>query len=681
MFKVQQAVAATDPEFPRCSVQMYNILPARPPTTTTALARIDLVEQIGEWILSRRLDERVKTGTASYHNAFAGAMSFFGEATLVMGMAGGEPEKWEGILEEMIVEISRARQYGFMEHEFELSRKELITDAERAVKTEPTRNARGIVMGMSSSINAEEPIMSAVQELELLKRLLPTIELDEVSAAFERNFKPGTFAYVLQMPEKEEVQVPSNEEILAAARAAWTRRIEPPEQKQAATDLLAAEPTPGKIAETTVDDELEITHFWLDNGARVHHRFMDYKKNQIFMTISFGGARLEETAANAGVTEVAALAINQAATKRLSSTEVRDLMTGKDANVRAEYGKQDALALIVTGSPEDFEHALRLAHALMTEGKIEDSAFKNWVETSLQGYERYSKSAQFVAIKNLLAAYSGDDPRVTMKDPARIKAQTAARAQAWLERLFREAPIEVAVVGDINKDRIMPMIEKYIGSLPKRPRSVERFDRLRTLNRKAERIELAIEVDTITQQAMVLYSLIGSDAKNIHDARALDLAGKILDSRLIKRVREELGLVYSIGVQVDAAEVYHDSGMFVTGAPCAPDKAAVLADEIETIFQALADTGPTEEEHANAVKQIQNNLDTRMKEPTFWWSKLECLDLHKLDLNNLKGLKESYGQYTAEQVRDVFRKYFVPERQIRILAVPSAVEAPAGTTE
>ncbi len=674
-FTEQRAAVVTDPEYERCQVAMYNLLPARPATTTVALARTELVEGIGQWILSRRFDERVKKGEAGYHSAFGGVMDFFGEAMLVLGMANGEPDAWEKMLEEMVVEMNRACQYGFTQRELELAKAEITADTERAVSTEPTRNARGIVRSMARAVNDGEPITSATQDMELIKRLLPTIELGEVSAAFARNFTPGTFAYALQMPEKEDIEVPASDEVLAAARAALARKVEPPKDEQRATELLASEPRGGKVVESTTDDELEITSLWLDNGVRVHHRFMDYKKDLVLVSISLAGARLEETTANAGVTEVAALAFNQPATKRLTSTEITDIMTGKNINVRADFGR-DSLTLIVTGSPKDLEIGLQLAHVLLMEGKIEESAFKKWVETSLQGYERFSKSTQFVAIKTLLDLISDGDPRMTMKDPERINAQSLERAQAWLERLCREAPIEVAVVGEMKQDEVMPLIEKYIGSLSKRSRSTVYLDRLRKLNRDKGPLEKRVNVETITPKAMVLYGFVGSDAHNVHDSQALDLAAKVLDSQLIERVREELGLVYSIGVQAQASEAYEDAGMFVTGAPCAPDKTDELVKEIDALFAALAEQGPTEEELANAKKQMLNNLDTRMKEPSFWWGKLQFAELHKVDLDELKHLKESYEAFTREQVRDVFRKYFVPERQYRVIAVPAEVEEP-----
>jgi predicted Zn-dependent peptidase len=109
-------------------------------------------------------------------------------------------------------------------------------------------------------------------------------------------------------------------------------------------------------------------------------------------------------------------------------------------------------------------------------------------------------------------------------------------------------------------------------------------------------------------------------------------------------------------------------------AVCAPDKVNDVIAEIDKMFVAFAESGPTEEELANAKKQIANRLDTQLREPSFWVTQLATLDLHKLKLDNLKNIAPAYNAISAEQVQAVFKKYCVPPRRIDIWAVP--VEPP-----
>ncbi len=673
-FTKQRAMVVTDPEQTSCRVQMWNLRPGRPPTVTVEQARTELVEYVGTWIFDRRCEERINKGEASYLSASGGIMSFFHDTMVTLGTATGEPEDWNKMLEELVIEVNRARQFGFTEHEWELAKKEILADAEQAVRSEPTRSANGIIAEIVSGVNSREPVLSAQQELDLYKEHLPTIDLDEINATFKRYFAPGTFAYVIVTNEKEGVDVPGRDDVLAAARAAWARTVTPVEEEKAPTTLLASEPIPGKVVETATRADLGVTSAWLDNGVRFHHRYMDYKKDLVFVSIALAGGQIEETTENAGITTVARLAVLQAATHRLSSTNIRDIMTGKSIRISAT-DPGDALTIQLIGSPKDLEIGLQEAHALLIDGKIEESAFKTWKQGTLQQLEAYEKLPRVRAFQTLAEVMGGGDPRLTSMSKEKVANQSIEKAQAWYDRLCREAPIEVAVVGDIQLAKAQSLIEKYIGSLSKRPRSTGYLDKLRKVNRPAGPWTRHIDVETITPQGMTLFGFAGCHGRNTYDRLALDIAAQILNNRIIKRIREELALAYSPQSMHRPVWVYEDAGVLLGMAACDPENTQKTADEFELLFEQLAKTPPTEEELENAKKQIGNDLDTALKEPGYWWNILSYHDLHGRDLDVEKGAREASKKYTAEQVRAVFAKYFTPARQVRITAVPVASES------
>ena len=677
-FTRQRSMVVTDPELSSCNVQVYNMRPGRPPTVTTEQWRRDLIESIGSWIVNRRYDEHVKKGEASFRGAGVGVSNFFNDALMISASANGEPQDWAKMLEDLIVEVNRAREHGFTQRELDLAKKEILADAERAVKTEPTQNARSIINQMVFAVNSKEPVLSAKQELDLYTKLLPSVDLNEVNAAFAKNFTPGTFAYVITTPEKEGVTVPSRDDVLATARAAWARKTKATETEAAATELLAQLPSPGKTVDKSVDKDLGITSGWLSNGVRFHHRFMDYKKDTILISIALAGGSIEETAANLGVTQVASLAINSAATSRLTSTQMRDLMTGKNISVRGGGGG-DTFDFMVTGAPEDVEVGLQKAYALLTDGKIEDSAFKNWKLQTLRQLEFIEKMPQFKGFEALYDLVTGGDPRRPFLKKEDVEALSPEKAQAWFDRLCRKAPIEVAVVGDMKYDKVMPLIERYIGSLPKRDRSAAYLDKLRIHGRSTGPLTRHVQVETMTPKAMSFAGFMSADGRNIPDTRAMNLAANILSSKLIKRIREELSIVYSIRANNSADQTYRDSSMFLTAAPCDPDNAQKVVDEANAIFEAFAKDGPSAEELENAQKQIANNLDTQMREPRYWWSILRHFTLHDMNIEDQKNKKEAYNGFTAKQVQTVFKKYYTPRRAFSVTAVP--VKADTGKKE
>src|SRR6185503_20235828 len=130
-------------------------------------------------------------------------------------------------------------------------------------------------------------------------------------------------------------------------------------------------------------------------------------------------------------------------------------------------------------------------------------------------------------------------------------------AQAWLARLITQAPIEVAVVGDIDRAAATKLVTQYLGALPARPRIGDKtlWD-LRKLARPSGPVHAAETVQVLTPQGAVLAGFFGPDLRDLRDTRLLNLAARVLSTRMLKTIREEKGLVYSIRASSDAAVVY-----------------------------------------------------------------------------------------------------------------------------
>ncbi len=673
-FSRQRALVTTDPEMAVCRVEMNNLRPGRPAQTTVEQWRTQLVEELGNWIMGRRFDTLVKKGEASFRGANTGVQSFFQEGLMITSQAQGEAKDWNKMLDELVMEVQRARQFGFTNREFGLARKEMRSEYEHNVKKEPSRNARGVIMQINGATNEGEPVLSAQQELDLFNEVISSIDVAEVSKTFKENFAPDTFAFVITTSDKDPSLVPSRDDVLAAGKAALARKVEPIKEEEQAASLLASAPTPGKVAESTLDKDLGVTSGWLSNGVRIHHRYMDYKKDTVLVTISLAGAQVEETPENAGITDAACLAINEAATSKLSSSQVRDLMTGKNIRVMARPAG-DTLMINLEGSPADLEAGLQEVYAVLTDGKIEEASFNNWKLQFAQRLEMMDKTPQFRTSLAMLELLGGGDPRLTPMTKEKLEKQTLASTQAWFDRHRKDSPIEVAVVGDMKLEQATPLLETYLGSLSQRKRAAENLDKLRKLPRSTGPLVKAVQVDTMTPQAVALVGFVTPEGRNKVDVRALELATETVTSRLVKRLREEKSLVYSVAARNSPSWVYNDTGQFFSGAPCDPDKVSQVVEEVQTIFAEFAEKGPTAEELEIAKKQVAEDLDTDMREPGYWLTILQHHDMHKRDLKEEKAEKEAYPKFTADQVRDTFKKYYNPARQFQVTAVPTGAKA------
>ena len=95
-------------------------------------------------------------------------------------------------------------------------------------------------------------------------------------------------------------------------------------------------------------------------------------------------------------------------------------------------------------------------------------------------------------------------------------------------------------------------------------------------------------IDTPTDQAFVYSGFYGADESNRDDVRALGMAARVLSTRMIKEVREEGQLVYSIGAQSRPGTTYPGFGVFSANATTDPEKVPALVSKLASMYQVQA---------------------------------------------------------------------------------------------
>lgn len=669
-----RAIVATDPEKTEGEVAIVRVDQKREPTTTVEGFRRDLVEEVATRAFNRRMGAKIQKGGVPYLSISASASNIFNAAMIKQISAQGEPGKWKDMLKEMGSDLQRARLHGFTEREISDVKASILSAAEQQVEQEKTMPGRIAITRINGAVAAEEPIISAQQELDLYKQLLPGISAKEAAESFTGLFDPTYVTFTAELPSTG--QVPTEAELVALGRAALDVKPEAVADESRPDQLLSKIPEAGKYASTSVHEASAVTTGVLENGVTVHHRFMDIRKDQVSATIVLAAGAIEETAATRGVSEVAGLAWSNRATSTLSSTNIRDLMTGKKVNVGGGAG-MDTMTLSINGSPSDIETGFQLAHLLLTDPVVEQAGFERWKTAQLQAIEGRKKDPQGL-IQELVAqtVYPPSEARTQPLTAEQVNALTVPAAQKRLREVIASAPIEMSIVGDLPKERAMELAAKYLGSLPKRaPISGTTLDDKRTIARPKGPRTTERQMATKTPVAIVLSGFYASDAENLPDSRRLQVASRIVSTRMIQKVREDEGLAYSPGARMQPGTEFPGFGVFVFSTTTKPEKTPRLLEVVDEIFAEFAKSGPTEEEVVTAKKQFANTFDEQMKDPTFWSQRLTSAEYRNVKMDDVMGAPAFYQDVKPEDIRAAFAKYYTPESVMRIVLKPEAGES------
>lgn len=662
----RRSIVVTDAELTDAEISINRIAPAGAPVATEAEYRREMVERVGMFAFNRRLDKILNDGNAAYLTASGASGEYVRAIRWTSVTASGPAAAWPDMLQQASTEVRRAAIHGFSQREVDDALHEITASAERAVETEETRPAGAVISYVNDSLADERPPMSAAQELEVLRRVLPTITREEVSSTFGRIFDFAACTFILQMPTTG--QVPTEQELTEFGAKALEVTPGALVEEERPTTILAEIPAPGELVQIEHHAASDVWSGWLSNGVRMHFRKMDYRKDSVAVVITIAGGHIQETKENRGITDAAALVFGRPATSRLSSTNVRDLMTGKKVEVNGRP-QLDSLAISITGSPADLEAGLQLAHALLTDPKLEAPAFDNWRQTQRQLIAA-NKMEPGGAFREVFwsTILSPDEVRVKPLTVEQVDRLSLEAAQAWITRLVREGPAEVAVVGDIEKDRAIELARTYVGSLPARARITDStLAEARTAARQKGPRIADVAITSQTDKAVAMGGFFIGQAKDVTARRLMTVASNILTSRMNKVIREEKQLVYSIQASSGPAIAYPEVGLFTAAGFTDPGKAAELVKVIDEMYAEFLSNGPTAEEMETVKKQIANTLDETLREPAFWTSQLADMSYRGTSLDDLMGEAAAFQGVTGDQVKGMFARYCTPENKIQII--------------
>ncbi|MFV1959656.1 MAG: M16 family metallopeptidase, partial [Planctomycetota bacterium] len=578
-------------------------------------------------------------------------------------------DAWKPAVEQVVTELRQALEQGFAPEEVAEASKALLARLGQAADAVAGRPSLGLAMRIAMTLGRGRQAVAPAAERDLAARLLPGIEPAEVDKALQDLVHLDRGLILLTLPETKGADLPTSDALRAAWKTALETPLDPRAKQAAPGKILAKDPEPGKVASRTQNADLGVTTLVLENGVRVHVKPLDSVDTVQVRVRLFGGVP-EETATNRGITEAAALAFTpgKAATRTLSPTDVSRYLAARE--VRVGGGSNNvSLRLDVRGKAEQLPEGLRLAYLLLTQGKVDTESLAAWRRETLLQLEEVVDSVPMQARIGMRRAATGGDVRFALPTKAQIEAIDRETAEAWLDRILTQAPIEVAIVGRIEPDAAERLARTWFGSLPKRP---DRWDATRA-RRRVEPPEGPIvedvKVPTVTPLAVVLLGWRGVGRNETDAQLALVHAATILSSRLLRGVREERGLTYSIQSGYRFTDYSGLDGLLVRFT-ADPAKAADAAEVAKKIVLDFAAQGPTDEELRTVERQFRNQIDTEIQQPGFWISALDRLHANGRTLEDLAYRLARLRRIDREAVVKTLNAIVKDKRFARVIAAP-----------
>lgn len=175
-----------------------------------------------------------------------------------------------------------------------------------------------------------------------------------------------------------------------------------------------------------------------------------------------------------------------------------------------------------------------------------------------------------------------------------------------------------------------------------------------------------------TQVRMGLRGIPRSDPDYLTLRLAFEILGGGLSSRLMQRVRDDLGLTYSIQASLDARL---EPGAFTISTFTKNVTVGQTVSEAKKIIQEFVDAGPTEKELEAAQNQLMGNFPRALETADRYAGNLLALEVYGVPMTYLTEFNKNVKKVTVSEINRVLKKHIDLSKLKIVIYGDTGVEA------
>ena len=243
-----------------------------------------------------------------------------------------------------------------------------------------------------------------------------------------------------------------------------------------------------------------------------------------------------------------------------------------------------------------------------------------------------------------------------------LENMSAADARAFYETWYAPNNATLVVVGDVSHAEVFKLAEEHFGPHKARP--------LPPRKPQDEPPQTGIRRITVKAPAEQPYLIMAFRAPRIRDAQkdwepyALDMLAAVLDGNEASRFSRELirGKQIASGADASYDGVGRGPGFFyLTGVPSAGTSIETLEQALRAEVQRVVEEGVSEDELKRLKAQVTASRVFERDSMFFQARQIGSLEMAGYSWRDVDVMTERFRAVTAEQVREVARKYLIDD--------------------
>jgi zinc protease len=658
---------ATDPEATQSSVSIVRKRPSQPQDKIRDYRR-SLVNSLAYEMLNERFDELARKPDAPFLGAGAYGGSLSPTVDTFSLSASVQDGKIVPGLTAIEVEANRVERFGFGAGELERARKWMVANYDRAYAERDKTESGSYVQEYVNNFLEGEPSPGIAYEHKLVQSLVPTIDAAEVAAAAKAAFSDTSRVILGVSPQKPNLSVPSDTELKGAIASADSVAVTAWADTASNAALLEHAPDPGSVVNRREIPELGVTVVKFSNGVEAWLKSTDFKNDQVMFSLVASGGTSLATPDKFVEAQLATGQIELSGAGGHRAIDLPKLTAGKLAAASPFIGTSSH-GLQGSSTPANVETALQLLYIKFTAPGDDAEAF-TLIKRQLQSAvvnRASSPAAVFndkVAEVNTMKHYTSQPLTVD-----RIAAlDRAAMVSFYKARFANAADFTFFMVGTFKVDDALPLVGRYVGSLPSTGTATSRFRDLGiTFPSTSERVR--VEKGREPKSDTVI-SFFADPPIEENEQTRVEAATEVLEIALRDILREELGETYSVSVALAQAPPQRGSGHIAIRFSGAPDNAEKMSARVMQEVARLQKEGPSEDLTNRAKETAKRQHETAVRQNGFWLGRLQSAKLLGRDPMLILSRLQRIDAVNPAILHETFKKYFPAERSTIVTLMP-----------
>lgn len=567
-------------------------------------------------------------------------------------------------------ELQRVVQYGFTQGELDRLKTNMLVAVENRYKKKDQIDNDTYCKSIKTAYLNKSSIIDPEFNYAFSKEIIQSITVEEVSAEASKYLTDINRVYTVIAPEKEDKKFISKGEIDAILASMKEMKLEAyVDTTPDNINLLSTTPKGGTIVGEKAIKEFNAVEWTLSNGAKVVYRFADFQKESVELSaLSDGGSSLYEVK---DIPSVSAMTnfVSTFGIGRLDPIEYKKVMTGKTAQSNfaiSNFG--ESISAVSTSSPANIETMLQLVYMRFEEPRFDEDKFKNLMNKNYSDLSKKIVTAASFMKDTLSAIMANGNPRAVSYDKAYLdKINFNRMKEIYKERFANANDFTFFIVGDVDADRLKPLVAKYIGSLnsgEKKETWVDRgefFPKGKTTRK--------IEVPTTDSKASVVIKMKQDSKYSRETVIYHTILASILNLRYTENIREKEGGTYGVSVRPQATRLPSMKLSMDINFDCDPDKANFLKSlvykELDIIQKEVQQS-----DLDKVVLNMKKASDSSTKTNKYWMTVLQTYYESNENITDPAFFDDILAKVTTKDIVNAAKKFLKNADVLDIIFCP-----------